>query len=81
MTFRKMPFTPTLARQYLEQFGKAYGLIASVKPAKRAISPSESHSAAPHIIYLPNRPTPVASEPVDGKEYRVKRPDPKKMCF
>ena len=77
MRFGKIPFRATLVKQYIEKFSGTY------KPVKHVISPSESHSAKPHIVYAQNRPARL--EPAHGQSYRLDReprkPDPVKMCF
>lgn len=84
VVFRKMPLRPALVKQYMQQFASSYGLVDRVKPVKHVVSMSESHSPVPHIVYLHNRPVAAATpsvEPEDSREYRLKRPDPSKMCF
>lgn len=82
--FTKPPFKPTLVKQYMVQFAESYGLVNRAKPIKYVISMSESHSPAPHVVYMHNcpvaAPTPSV-EPTDARDYRMKRPDPNKMCF
>lgn len=83
----KLPFRPTLVKQYMQTFAESYGLVNRATPIKHVISPSESHSPAPHIVYMHNRPrdafaTNTGAEPGETKNYRVRKgPDPNKMCF
>lgn len=84
----KLPFRPTLVKQYMVTFAESYGLVNRARPIKHVISPSESHSPAPHIVYLHNQPvrdalkTKAELEPGNARDYRVRKgPDPGKMCF
>lgn len=83
----KAPFSPTLVKQYMKQFASSYGLVNRATPIKHVVSMSESHSPAPHIVYMHNRPrdsfaTNTRDEPGEARDYRVRKgPDPNKMCF
>ena len=84
----KLPFKPTLVKQYMKTFAESYGLVNRAKPIKHVVSMSESHSPVPHIVYLHNCPvrdafkTKAELEPSESRDYRVRKgPDPGKMCF
>lgn len=66
----KLSLTPNLVKRCMRP------LIVT----KHVISPAESHSPTPHIIYLHNQPRAAnVSKAVDSSER--KGPDPRKMCF